>query len=171
MRYQMLVTQHLHTSEKQAPGSRSLPNVNEAFAATQGAWRFYSNPNVSLQKLAQPLIEQARKEIAISSQQYGLVIHDWSNLVYSHAGKRDRKEIGSEQGYELSTALLISDLTGEPIAPISLALWASDGWHRTLNDEVPSELSPLDLVSETMEALNQENLPIPLVHIIDREGD
>jgi hypothetical protein len=171
-RYEKLVNEHLHTSENQAAGARALPSVNEAFASTQAAWRFYSNPNVSAQGLAAPLLEQARLDLPVVSRRYGLAIHDWSDLVYAtHSSKKDRKKIGTDLGYKLATTLLVSDLTGLPIVPISLGLWANDGWHTTLDDQVRCDLSPLGLVTETMLFLNREKLPLPLVHIIDREGD
>lgn len=170
-RYEKLVNEHLHTSENQAAGAGALPSVNEAFASTQAAWRFYSNPNVSAPGLAEPLMEQARLNLPVASRRYGLAIHDWSDLVYAtHGSKKDRKKIGTELGYKLATTLLVSDLNGYPIAPISLGLWANDGWHTTLDDQV-RDLSPLALVSETMLFLNRQKLPLPLVHIIDREGD
>ncbi|MEO6725859.1 MAG: transposase [Blastocatellia bacterium] len=163
---------HLHTSENQAFGARALPSVNEAFASTQAAWRFYANPKISAQDLIAPLVEQAKLDLPVVSRRYGLAIHDWSDLVYArHSSKKDRKKIGTELGYKLATTLLISDLTGAPISPISLGLWANDGWHTTLDDQARSNLSPLGLVSETMLFLNCQKLPLPLVHIIDREGD
>ncbi|MEO7632042.1 MAG: transposase [Blastocatellia bacterium] len=171
-RYEKLVNGHLHTSENQAFGARALPSVNEAFASTQAAWRFYANPKISAQDLIAPLVEQAKLDLPVVSRRYGLAIHDWSDLVYArHSSKKDRKKIGTELGYKLATTLLISDLTGAPISPISLGLWANDGWHTTLDDQARSNLSPLGLVSETMLFLNCQKLPLPLVHIIDREGD
>lgn len=171
-RYEKLVKEHLHTSENQAAGSRALPSVNEAVASTQAAWRFYGNPSVTLSGLAKPLIKQARGDLPVVCRRYGLVIHDWSDLLYgAHTSKKDRKKIGSDWGYELATALLISDLTGAPIVPVSLGLWANDGWHTTRDEEVRNDLSPLGLLSQTMLFLQQQNLPLPLVHIIDREGD
>jgi hypothetical protein len=171
-RYEKLVNEHFHTSENQAAGSRALPSVNEAVASTQAAWRFYSNPSVTLSGLAKPLLEQARADLPGVCRNYGLVIHDWSDLVYStHTTKNDRKKIGSDLGYELATSLLISDLTGAPIVPVSLGLWANDGWRTTHDEKARNDLSPLGLVSETMSFLQGQNLPLPLLHIIDREGD
>jgi hypothetical protein len=171
-RYEKLVNEHFHTSENQAAGSRALPSVNEAVASTQAAWRFYSNPSVTLSGLAKPLLEQARADLPGVCRSYGLVIHDWSDLVYStHTTKNDRKKIGSDLGYELATSLLISDLRGAPIVPVSLGLWANDGWRTTHEEKARNDLSPLGLVSETMSFLQGQNLPLPLLHIIDREGD
>lgn len=171
-RYGTLVNEHLHTSENQAAGSRALPSVNEAVASTQAAWRFYSNSSVTLSGLAKPLLEQARGDLPVVCRSYGLVIHDWSDLLYGrHMSKKDRKKIGSDWGYKLATSLLISDLTGAPIVPVSLGLWANDGWHTTRDEKVRNDLSPLGLVSETMLFLQRQNLSLPLLHIIDREGD
>src|SRR5215510_4569208 len=88
-RYEKLVNEHLHTSENQAAGARALPSVNEAFASTQAAWRFYANPRVRLPELAAPLIEQAKLALPEANRRYGLAIHDWSDLLYgAHTSKR-----------------------------------------------------------------------------------
>jgi hypothetical protein len=171
-RYGTLVNEHLHASENQAAGSRALPSVNEAVASTQAAWRFYSNPSVTLSALAKPLLEQAQADLPVVCRSYGLVIHDWSDMPYgAHTSKKDRRKIGSNWGYELATSLLISDLTGAPIVPVSVGLWANDGWHTTRDKKPRNDLSPLGLVSETMLFLQQQKLPLPLLHLIDREGD
>lgn len=171
-RYQKLVHEHLHTSEKNATGPRPLPGIHEAFASTQAAWRFYANPSVTLSGLAAPLLQQARRDLPAACHRYALVVHDWSDLPYStHTRKPDRKKIGKDWGYELAAALLISDQTGAPIAPLSLALWAGDGWHTTREEPVRTDLSPLALVTETITWLQQEQMGLPLVHLLDREGD
>lgn len=171
-RYQKLVNEHLHTSEGNAAGSRALPSVNEAFASTQAAWRFYSNQEVTLPGLIAPLQQQAQRDLPRLCRSYGLVLHDWSDLLYgAHSSKPDRKPIGKDLGYEVATALLISDQTGQPMVPVSLGLWADDGWHTTGDEQVRSDLSPLDLTTETISALRQLEWGLPLVHIIDREGD
>lgn len=171
-RYVTLVQEHLHTSENQAAGARALPRVTEAFASTQAAWRFYANPRVSAQQLAAPLVEQARTSLPHVSRDYGLAIHDWSDLVYArHTSKADRRKIGTECGYKLASTLLISDLTGLPIAPVSLGLWAQDGWQTTLAATGVHDDAPLAWVGQTMQFLQQQKLPLPLVHVIDRGGD
>lgn len=171
-RYVTLVQEHLHTSENQAAGARALPRVTEAFASTQAAWRFYANPRVSAQQLIAPLVEQARGSLPQVSRDYGLAIHDWSDLVYAtHTSKQDRKKIGTERGYKLAATLLIGDLNGMPIAPVSLGLWAKDGWHTTLAGTGCQDDAPLTWVSQTMQFLQQQKLSLPLVHLIDRGGD
>jgi hypothetical protein len=122
--------------------------------------------------LAAPLQEQARLALPRVCRRYGLVIHDWSNLLYgSHTSKADRKQIGKDQGYELATALLISDQTGAPIVPLSLGLWANDGWHPTHQAQPRTDLSPLGLTSQVMNLLLEQSWSLPLLHLIDREGD
>ena len=109
-RYQQLVQEHLHTSEGQAAGGRALPSVHEAFASTQAAWRYYANEAVTLPGLAAPLLAQARQMLPTTCRRYGLVAHDWSALRYpTHDSKLDRRLLGKDLGYELATALLLSD--------------------------------------------------------------
>lgn len=171
-RYQKLVNEHLHTSEGNAAGSRALPGVNEAFASTQAAWRFYQNEDVTLPGLMAPLQEHARQEVPVRCRRYGLVLHDWSALNYNqHTRKKDRRPISKDLGYELAAALLLSDQTGQPLAPVSLSLWAADGWHTTGPEKVAPTQSPLELTTTTMRELRELKLGCPLVHIIDRGGD
>src|SRR5262245_37406146 len=77
-RYQKLVLEHLNTNDDIAAGIRALPGKGKAFTSTQGAWRFYANPRVSLSKLGEPLIEEARGLIGSECGDYALVVHDWA---------------------------------------------------------------------------------------------
>src|SRR5438067_2195403 len=105
-RYQQLVNEHLQPREPHAAGSRALPSVNQAFASTQAAWRFYSNQRVTLPDLAAPLLQQASQLLPQACRNYALVIHDWSELRYAaHTAKRDRRSLGKDRGYELASAL------------------------------------------------------------------
>jgi hypothetical protein len=82
------VQQHLGAADDVAAGLRVLPETASAWAATQGAWRFYHNPRVSLPDLAQPLLTQARAACAAECQEYALVLHDWSRLGYKGHGRK-----------------------------------------------------------------------------------
>jgi hypothetical protein len=133
-RYQQLVQEHLQMSQSVAAGLDALPGAASSFASTQGAWRFYGNEQVSLPALAQPLIEQGRRTLEESGAQYGLVAHDWSHLNYDrHPRKADRIASAKDRrpGYELQSALLLSDRQGEPLAPIYRNLRCTAGLHST----------------------------------------
>lgn len=173
-RYQQLVQEHLHVSQSVAAGLNALPGVARSFASTQAAWRFYKNPDVSLPALAQPLLAQARTALAQTGAEYGLVMHDWSHLNFArHTRKTDR--LGSDrhhtQGYELQSALLVSDRTGEPLAPIYQNLRCAEGLHTTRGPEVAPAATHLDELATRWAHLESLSLGRPLVQIIDREGD
>ena len=173
-RYQQLVQEHLHLSQSVAAGLNALPGSATSFASTQAAWRFYHNPNVSLPDLAQPLIEQGRAALQATDAQYALVVHDWSHLNYDrHTRKADR--VGSvrehRQGYELQSALLLSDRAGEPLAPLCQNLLCAAGLHTTRSPGVGPAGTHLDELRARFEHLDGLGLGRPLVHIIDREGD
>jgi hypothetical protein len=102
------------------------------------------------------------------------MVHDWSLLNYDrHASKTDR--IGSKrnraQGYELQTALLISDRDGQPLAPVVQNLACASGLHTTRTTKVAAVPTHLDELLARMDYLDGLSLGRPLVHIIDREGD
>jgi Transposase DDE domain len=171
-RYQHLVKEHLHTNEPVAAGPRALPGVNQSFASTQAAWRFYANPRVTLEELATPLMISGRELLTSQCRNYGLIMHDWSDLHYgAHTRKTDRIPLGKDQGYQLETALLVSDRTGLPLTPLSLSLWAADGIHTTRCAEVVTDHSHLDELTATINALETNQWSLPLVHISDRESD
>jgi hypothetical protein len=172
-RYQQLVQEHLQLSQSVAAGLNALPGAASSFASTQAAWRFYQNENVSLPALAKPLIEQARHSVSAACQQYALIIHDWSLLNYDrHASKTDR--IGCKrnraQGYDLQTALLVSD-GGEPLSPLVQNLACAHGLHTTRAEAAEPTPTHLDELLARMDYLEGLSLPRPLVHIVDREGD
>jgi hypothetical protein len=127
-RYLRLVMEHLSPAQQLAAGLRSLPGSARPFAAaTRAAWRFYANPRVGLPALAGPLIERARSGAAEACDRHVLVVLDWSALHYpAHAGKADRIKLTSYEdfGYNLLTALAISDRDGGPPAPVCLELGA-----------------------------------------------
>jgi hypothetical protein len=173
-RYQQLVQEHLQLGQRVAAGLNALPGMANSFASTQAAWRFYQNESVSLPALAQPLVEAGRRSVAALSQEYALMVHDWSLLNYDrHTSKTDR--IGSKrnraQGYELQTALLISDRDGQPLAPMVQNLACASGLHTTRTTKVAAVPTHLDELLDRMDYLQGLSLNRPLVHIIDREGD
>jgi hypothetical protein len=128
--------------------------------------------------LAGPLLECARREIPLACDHWLLAAIDWSNLRFnSHQSKSHRKELTrrNDLGYELMTALAISDRDGATIAPLCLELIADNGVHST-RDEKPLESgSALDGLRPVMDHIRDELDKSPSgktpVFIIDREAD
>jgi len=172
-RFEELVKEHAGQAQRVAAGPRSLPGEGSAFARTQAAWRFFKNKSLSLPALAQPLLDHAA-EVAKGCQGYCLVPHDWSNLDYrSHTSKKDLVCLGQKEeiGYELRSALLLSDQTGAPLAPLCQDLRALDGVHSSRHHTVQPSDSCLDELTPVMAYIADLKFPHPVVHIIDREAD
>jgi hypothetical protein len=173
-RYLQLVQEHLAPADQLAAGLRARPGTAEAFASTQAAWRFYANPRVTRPQLAQPLIAAARDGVAQDNRHYALVVHDWSQLHFNdHTSKRDRTALShaNDLGYELLTALVLSDRDGAPIAPVCQQLRAAEGVFSSRSVRVQPAPSQLDALAPTIRFLARLKLGKPMVHIIDREAD
>ena len=173
-RYQKLVQEHLKTSQRLAAGLSALPGMASGFASTQAAWRFYGHGRVSLPALVQPLIQEARNALQAGGAEYGLVVHDWSHLNFDrHTSKADRIDSAKDrrQGYELQSALLLSDQQGQPLAPVYQNLRCAAGLHSTRSEAPLPAATHLDELVGRFEYLEELNLGRPLVHIVDREAD
>src|ERR1043166_9522465 len=118
-RYQRLVQEHLGHAHPGASGLRVLPDAASTKAAAQAAWRFYDNPRITFRRLGQPLLQAAADAAPRHCRDFALVGIDWSWLDYSaHASKADRLVgPGGVRGYQLLSALLLSDRDGQPLAP------------------------------------------------------
>jgi hypothetical protein len=169
------VQEHVAPLQAVAAGLRAAPGLAQSFASTQAAWRFWHNERVSLKALARPLLDAATAACATGAcLDYALVAVDWSWLHYNnHSSKLDRVELANHNdlGYELLTALLISDHDGQPIAPLCQDLRAADGIHSTRLQQVRQPLSKLDRIAPLMRFVHNLDLGRPAVYIIDREAD
>jgi hypothetical protein len=175
-RHQQLVTEHLNATDTLSAGLRALPDKNTSFASTQAAWRFYKNDRVTLTKLHEPLLIAAHEGIATHCSEYALCVHDWSRLNYrKHASKLDKYQITHETdvGYDLQSSIILSDQTGQPIAPVAQRLVTANGSYATYQEREFSVTveNHLDEVTHCIDQLEQQNFAKPLVHIIDREAD
>lgn len=174
-RYHRLVAEHMNASELLSAGLKALPDKVSSFASTQAAWRFYQNESVTLAKLQEPLTAAAHDGILAHCTEYALCVHDWSHLNYKHANKLDTYAIthDTDIGYDLQTSLIISDQTGQPLAPVAQRLVSSEGSYATYQASNPSPdvNAHLDEVTECINHLKKQGFSKPLVHIIDREGD
>jgi hypothetical protein len=170
----MLVEQHMSTCHSLATGVRVRLTKSSTKAAAKGAARFYDNDAVSLRALGAPLIARAREAVEERCQAYALCVHDVSALHDTHhPSKRDRRVMYSREdlGYELQTALLVSDQDGDPLAPGCVNLAAAAAVHSTRR-ETPLPPRPwMDEVNRTMGYVEAQQFALPLVHLIDREGD
>lgn len=157
-----------------AAGVQGLPGVGRAFAVTQGAWRFFANPRVTLGKLVEPLREVGRQACNESASPYVLLVHDWSKLDYDgHKSKKDLTQISQklDRGYELTGVLLVDGHDGHPLAPMGICVLSADGMHTTEDDTPQARVAHLEQVLPWMEASRAWGLSKPCVHVIDREGD
>lgn len=120
------------------------------------------------------MIEWARTEAATACDHRILVPLDWSLLHYcDHESKRDRVVLASapDLGYDLLTALALTDRDGSPVAPLCLELRAGDGTHSTRAKELLPTASTLDSLAPVMAHIAELRLGKPAVFIIDREAD
>ena len=167
---------HAATLQDVAAGIRSLPDAKDSFAATQAAWRFFANDDTSLPVLARPLLQAARDGLRSACSRVALVVVDWSQLHYlRHSSKLDRAVLVNQHdlGYELRTALLLSDLDGSPVAPVHQSLRCADGYHRTdkARLQAKDDATKLDGLLPLFRQVAGLGWPVPAVFVIDREAD
>lgn len=174
-RYGVLLNQSSAPAHPLASGLRALPDGSQAFAATQAAWRFFRNPQVTLPALCQPLQEHTRQMIAAHRMEYLLIVHDWSWLDFNgHSSKKDRKAHSHQRalGYDLLSALAVSGQTGAPLAPVFMALESAEGvYTSTASACQPAFASHQEALLAQIAAVESLTLPACCVHIIDREAD
>ena len=165
----------MNASEALSAGLKAVPNKISSFASTQAAWRFYKNEAVTLSKLQEPLTAAAHAGIQQQCGEYAFAcVHDWSKLRYRHRNKPDiyPRTHSDDLGYELQTSLILSDQTGNPIAPVAQLLLSADGSYATYGDDAAPNASVqnhLDEVSDCIAHLEQQNFARP--RFMDCEAD
>lgn len=170
----MLVRQHMSVAQSIATGLRSFTPTNKPFTATQAAWRFFANERVSLPDLAEPIIEYAQEVSSCQVKSYSLVMHDFSGINFAkHESKADRITLYRklDLGYFLQSALLVSDKTGNPLAPLYMGLEASDGVHSSRRERLLPRRRQIDELNRTFSYVESLELTKPCVHIVDRQAD
>ena len=171
-RYDSLVKSHMNNNSTVSSGIKATLNSNIAFTQTQAAWRFFNNDKCGLQELVQPLIQAGKQQLSHESDEYGLVVHDWSNLGYNkHTGKKDTYNVFKAcVGYHLQTSLLISDRHGGPLAPIAMNLKSKTQLLSTYG--TPSrDATNLEELIQRIKNIEAQSFEKELIHIVDREGD
>lgn len=171
-RHEKLVKENLSPNQVVAAGMKALPGGGTSFASTQAAWRFYANPQTTLPVLGEPMLRCGKELLATACDRWGLVAHDWSNLRLGHQTSRtDLIPIGSDQGYALETALLLSDVNGASLSPLVQHLWSQDGCLSTCQAALIPDLELRDALGLTMDLLAAQKWSKRLCHIIDRGAD
>ena len=164
----------MKSANQNAAGPMLLPGDSQAHSATQAAWRFLNNANVSLLDLAEPLRHAGRDACQQSESDYVLMAHDWCKLDYkNHSSKADLRQITHETdiGYDMMSALLVDAVNGKPLAPMQMHLKTAESLHSTASEPPDVDAHHLDQVGPTMEEAEDWDLQRKIVHIIDREAD
>lgn len=164
----------MNAAQAVAAGIHALPGAGQAFAAAQGAWRFWANHRVTLPALIEPLREVGRSAAAQSSSPYVLLVHDWSKLDYaSHKSKADVTQLSNhlDHGYELASVLLVDAHDGAPLAPMGIRVRAAEGDYTSESPSVEPHEPHLEQILPWMRKSNQWGLERIAVHVVDREAD
>ncbi len=166
--------QHVRSAQALAAGIGALPDTRSSAAYTQAAWRFLNNPRVGLQELARPLLSAAVPMADAHCEDYALIMHDWSRLYFGkHTRKTDRRQIThkTDIGYELQSAVLVSDVSGKPLAPLVHNLMNDKCVYSTMHARPRRCAKHLDELSTRMLWLDELGWGKVPVHIVDREAD
>ena len=103
---------------------------------------------------------------------------DWSHIDYkNHTSKKElisenRKDNCIKKGLELQSTLAVSDITGEPIAPIAHNIKSNDKIYSTYNENITTNLTHLEELVHRVKWIKENlNSDKQIVHIVDRESD
>ncbi len=152
----------------------------KGYSQAQAAWRFYNNAHVDIPSLSDPILAKGLEQIQHVCKEYLLVAHDWSLINYrNHTAKTDCIETrrshsknALSKGYDLQSALGISDVTGEPITPLVHNLKTNDTVYSTYNNHMAMEPTHLDELSQRIRYIHTKlGIDKKIVHIVDREAD
>lgn len=169
-----MVQQHVRGAQALAAGIAALPDTRSSASYTQAAWRFLNNPRVTLPELARPLLSAAGPLLDEHCERYGLVMHDWSRVNFGgHASKVDRRQMThkTDVGYELQSSVLVSDVSGKPLAPVVHNLVNDTQVYSTMHKRPRPCEKHLDELSARLDWIDARGWNKPLIHIVDREAD
>ena len=165
--------------ESATNGLRLLRGGIKGLAEVQASSRFYNNPNVTSEELFEPIVDNLKTEIVKQCSKYLLAMSDWSHLDYKkHTSKKElksenRKDTCMKIGYDLQSTIAVSDVSGEPIAPMVHNLKTKDTVYSTYNNNINMDLTHLEELSQRVKYMNTTfNIDnIQIVQIVDREAD
>ena len=173
-----MVKGYMSSQHAATNGLKLLLKNSEQFSQVQAAWRFLNNDNVSTEALFEPIMNDLKIGIKKQCSKFVLAMTDWSHIDYKHHDSKkeliseNRKDNGVKKGLDLQTTLAVSDITGEPIAPIAHNLKTTKKFYSTYNDAIKIETTHLEELSARAEWI-ASNLQTEkkIVHIVDRESD
>ena len=173
-----MVKGYMSSQHTATNGLKLLLKDSEQFSQVQAAWRFLNNDNVSTDALFEPIMDALRIGVKKQCSKFVLAMTDWSHIDYKHHDSKkeliseNRKDNGVKKGLDLQTTLAVSDVTGEPIAPIAHNLKTTKKFYSTYNDAIKLGTTHLEELSARAEWI-ASNLQTEkkIVHIVDRESD
>lgn len=173
-----MVKGYMSSQHTATNGLKLLLKDSEQFSQVQAAWRFLNNDNVSTEALFEPIMNALTTGVKRECSKFVLAMTDWSHIDYKHHNSKkeliseNRKDKGVKKGLDLQTTLAVSDLTGEPIAPIVHNLKTATKVYSTYNDTIELEATHLEELAKRVEWIaNNLQTEKKIVHIVDRESD
>ena len=167
----------MSVKQRATNGLKLLLNNTEPFSQAQASWRFLNNSSVSTEALFEPIIDTLKTEIDKQCDKFVLAMTDWSHIDYKyHSSKKElsseKRKTGVKKGLDLQTTLAVSDITGEPIAPIAHNLKSDKKFYSTYDKNIKLGTTHLEELTHRAKWI-QENLITnkQIVHIVDRESD
>ena len=177
-RHNEMVKGYMSSQHTATNGLKLLLKETEPFSQVQAAWRFLNNDNVSTEALFKPIWETLTTEIKSQCSKFVLAMTDWSHIDYKHHDSKkeliseNRKENCIKKGLDLQTTLVVSDVTGEPIAPIAHNLKTNKKFYSTYDDTIKLSTTHLEeLATRAQWIASNLQTDKKIVHIVDRESD
>jgi len=168
----------MSTKEKATNGLKLLLNNTEPFSQVQAAWRFLNNDNVTTDALFEPIWNNLQTQINKQCDEYALMMTDWSHIDYKkHKSKNDlitenKRDNGVKKGLDLQSTLVVSDRTGEPIAPVAHNLRTQKQFYSTYDKNIAVGTTHLEELAKRAKWISDHlQTDKKLIHIVDRESD
>jgi len=167
----------MSSKQRATNGLKLLLNNTEPFSQAQASWRFLNNDNVSTDALFEPIFDTLQTEIKKQCSRFVLAMTDWSHTDYKHHTSKkelisENRKTGVKKGLDLQTTLAVSDMTGEPIAPITHNIRTDKKFYSTYDKNIKMGTTHLEELVHRAKWI-QDNLQtkMQIVHIVDRESD
>lgn len=167
----------MSSKQRATNGLKLLLNNTEPFSQVQASWRFLNNDKVSADALFEPIFDTLQTEIKKQCSRFVLAMTDWSHTDYKHHTSKkelicENRKTGVKKGLDLQTTLAVSDLTGEPIAPIAHNIRTDKKFYSTYDKNIKMGTTHLEELTHRAKWIQDKlETKMPIVHIVDRESD